>query len=76
MGIEIIILGVMSVPSSSSFSIEKTKYSKFAIGHGYGKRDILYTVNGFITIIFITARVILISRILTRYTKFRTFRSE
>ena len=45
-------------------------------GQGYGKNDLRYSLNTFIFIWFIVARILLIGRIVTRYSKFRTFRSE
>jgi hypothetical protein len=48
----------------------------FTLGQGYGKSDLKYSLNSFLFIWFVVARVLLICRIITRYSKFRSFRSE
>ena len=45
-------------------------------GQGYGKSDQLISVNSLVLIWFILVRLGLITRIVTRYSKFRSFRSE
>ena len=45
-------------------------------GQGYGKNDLVYSVSGFVFIFFIITRMFLVGRILQRYSKFRTYKSE
>ena len=45
-------------------------------GQGYGKNDLFYSIHGFILILFLIVRAVLIIRIVNKYSKFRSYRSE
>ena len=69
---EIVIFSIL-IPPSFLYGQPLQQYSW---GQGYGKSDLKYSLNSFLLIWFVVARVLLISRIITRYSKYRSFRSE
>jgi hypothetical protein len=70
--IEIVIFAIIIPPKFLNANGLKI----YTWGQGYGKSDQLISLNSLILIWFILVRLFLISRIITRYSKFRSFRSE
>ena len=64
------------VPPKFVYDVESLPFALFRFGFGYGKHMVGYSINAFIKMYFIMVRIILVYRIFTRYTKFRSFRAE
>ena len=75
MVIEMVIL-IPMVPPKFIYDVDTLPFALFSFGLGYGKGMVTNSLNGFVEVYFMLVRIVLIYRIVTRCTKFRSFRAE
>lgn len=73
--LEVVVL-VPMVPPTELYDLRELSFHTFWWGQGFGSFDVKYSLNGFILLYFVTIRLIVTARILTRLSKYRSFRAE